>query len=124
MMIYDGRQFAPNFGLPQPGLPTNLPIVLPMSAPVDPMRGGGVGGAMRIRLDPIRQSTGVYRELPRYGVGTVRTSDLAQNNFMSPDAGVRQMGRHGTRDDTVRAMQKMMQDQYQAQFFNRLMLGR
>lgn len=123
-MIYDGRQFAPSFGLPQPGLPTNLPIVLPMSAPIDPLRGGGAGGGMRIRLDPLPKPTGGYRELPRFGVGTVRTSDLAQNNFMSPDAGVRQMGRHGTRDDTVRAMQKMMQDQYQAQFFNRLMLGR
>lgn len=72
-------------------------------------------------IDP-RAARG-YRELPRYGVGTDRVSDMSQNNLMNPNGGVRQMGRHGMRDDVARAVQKMAQNQVQQQFFNRLMLG-
>lgn len=121
--LYNGHTFAPDFGMPTPGMPTNLPIVLQPPSPIDPLRTGGVG-MVHIRPEHLRVPTGGYRELPRYGVGTVRTGDLGQNNLMMPTAGVRQMGRHTTRDDTVRAMQKMMREQFQAQFFNRLMLGR
>ena len=66
-MIFNGRQFAPNFGLPQPGLRPKLPILLPMSAPIDPMRGGG--GYVQIRDPRMMRPNGGYRELPRYGVG-------------------------------------------------------
>jgi hypothetical protein len=84
------------------------------------MRGGGGMRGPRVQVS-IHAPHDAFRDLPRYGVGTDRISDMTQNSNMMPNAQVRP-GRHGsTHDPVTQAMAKMMQDRVQSQFFNRLM---
>src|SRR6185437_4197905 len=124
-MIFNGRQFVPNFAqglFPMGGMPMIPPMLAGLQAPqIDPLR--GPGPHVSLHIPRMRPANDDYRSNSPRGFGATKMEGGNAGNYMTPASALRQ-GRHGSvMDPVARAMAQMTASQLPHQFFHPQLAG-